>query len=667
MSTRTSALPPSIIVLVGLLALGWGSNWPLMKVVMTEMAPLHFRVLCLIAGAVGLFAIARANRLPIRVPRGQWPRLVAITAFNVAAWNVLAVYGVTFMDSGRAAILAYTFPVWGVLLGVWLLREPLTGRRLAGVVLGLLGMLLLLGEEVRAVGHSPTGALLLVASAICWAISTAIMKRWPVSLPTTSFTGWQMSLALLPITAGALVFEKGSFSPFGLSTLPLMGLIYNAFVSSIFCNWAWFRSRPRANQRFSLSTLMVPIVGVFSGMLVLGERPSGAISPRSFVVAAVAVVLMPQRGRQDCGPSGLCPQAGCLAGECLQCASSSAPKSRFRECSPPPGRRACSDRGSATPARAGRCIPLCEGAASVCLLTFAISIDRNRKVRIARRGEGQQALQQDLPWGGGEEVGAAHHVGDTLLEVVHHHRKLVGEVAVRAPHHEIAHFPAQMLLYPSLEQVVEGDHGVLHPHASCPRIASPRDAVSARARIDRLACDGERRVEDLPARARAADTAPALPGARGAAPYAASRRLWRTTSPSHSNPYASRVRRIASAAPGVSRCRSRSSIRTSHWPPRTRASRQLPTAATRDPKCSGPVGEGAKRPRYFPVQSCIIHVENHIRAGVASKRAFMNDRHHVVVVGGGAGGLELATRLGDRLGRRGQAVVTLVDQNETHL
>lgn len=297
MSTGRSPLPPSIIVLVVLLALGWGSNWPLMKVVMTEMAPLHFRTLCLIAGAVGLFAIARVNGLPIRVPRGQWPRLVAITAFNVAAWNVLAVYGVTFMDSGRAAILAYTFPVWGVLLGVWFLREPLTGRRLAGVILGLLGMLLLLGEEIRAVGRSPIGAVLLVASAISWAISTAIMKRWPVKLPTTAFTGWQMLLALLPIATGAVLFEEGSFSPLGLSTLPLVGLIYNALVSSIFCNWAWIKIATHAPISVSsLSTLMIPIVGVFSGMIVLGERPQWSdFAALVLVVAAVSVVLMPQR------------------------------------------------------------------------------------------------------------------------------------------------------------------------------------------------------------------------------------------------------------------------------------------------------------------------------------------------------------------------------------
>src|SRR6266849_6484363 len=178
-STRSYVPPPSILALVVLLALGWGVNWPIMKMVMAEMPPLHFRVLCLGVGAAGLFAIARANRLPIRVPPGAWPRLIAITLFNVAAWNVLAVYGVTFMESGRAAILAYTFPVWGVVLGVCVLREPVTGSRLAAVALGVLGMLVLLGDEIHTVGRSPTGALLLIASAISWAVSRSRSRLGP--------------------------------------------------------------------------------------------------------------------------------------------------------------------------------------------------------------------------------------------------------------------------------------------------------------------------------------------------------------------------------------------------------------------------------------------------------------------------------------------------------
>src|SRR5690606_9760513 len=63
-----------------------------------------------------------------------------------------------------------------------------------------------------------------------------------------------------------------------------------------------------------------------------------------------------------------------------------------------------------------------------------------------------------------------------------------------------------------------------------------------------------------------------------------------------SRPKASRVSICWRAAPGTSRGGSMSSMRSFHRPPRRRAISQLPRAATSEPKCSGPVGEGAKRP-----------------------------------------------------------------------
>jgi len=79
------------------------------------------------------------------------------------------------------------------------------------------------------------------------------MKRWPVDLPTTSFTGWQMLLALVPILFGAMLFEEGSFSPLALSTWPFWGLVYNALVSSIFCNWAWIKIATTRRSAFHRS------------------------------------------------------------------------------------------------------------------------------------------------------------------------------------------------------------------------------------------------------------------------------------------------------------------------------------------------------------------------------------------------------------------------------
>lgn len=293
-----AAFPPQLIGLLALLTLGWGFNWPMMKLALAEMAPMHFRSWCLAAGAVGLFAIARANGLPMRVPSGQWGRLAMIAFANMTCWNVFAIYGIPLLPSGRAAILGYTMPVWSVPLSLWLLKEPLTGRRLLGMALGFGGMLALLGGELQAVERSPLGALLLVGAAVSWALGTVMIKRWPVALPVTSFTAWQMVLGGLPILAIALLAEPGSFNLLALSAGPLFATLYNMFVAFIFCFWAWMKiARTASVGAASIAVLMIPVVGVFSGMLVLAEEPSWLdYLALVLVTLSIATVLVPQRG-----------------------------------------------------------------------------------------------------------------------------------------------------------------------------------------------------------------------------------------------------------------------------------------------------------------------------------------------------------------------------------
>ena len=297
MTSRHARLPQSILWPLALLTLFWGFNWPVVKTVLTVMSPLHFRSWGLAVGAASLFAIARLGGLPIRVPRGAWGRLTLISMFNVGVWNVLTAYGIPLMASGRAAILAYTFPVFGVLFSVWLLKERLTLRRAAGLVLGIAGLALLLGSELAAVGRSPLGALLLLGSAVSWALGTVVMKRWPVELPTTSFAAWQTSLAFVPVFLCAALFERGGFSPLLLPLWPFLGFLFNVFVVSVFCYWAWFKIAAVAPVTISsLSTLMIPVVGVFSGMLVLAERPQWTdYAALLLVVSALAIVLIPSR------------------------------------------------------------------------------------------------------------------------------------------------------------------------------------------------------------------------------------------------------------------------------------------------------------------------------------------------------------------------------------
>src|SRR5882724_12525051 len=290
---QPQTLPRSMWVLLAVLTLGWGFNWPMMKMTLAELPVWTFRGLCVSSGAIGLFAIARANRQAIRVPQSQWTRLIATSACNVTLWNVFIGYGLTMLPAGRSAILAYSMPIWAVLLSVFILHEKMTRRRILGLALGMAGMAVLLGGELSVMRVSPLGAMLVLGGAIAWALGTVLMRRFPTTVSTTALTAWQLLIGGLPIMLGALVIDWGDWRPIG--TAATVGLVYNMTFVFIFCYWAWFKIATTAPPGVSsLSTLMIPVVGVFSGIWLLGESPQWQeYAALMLVIASLATVLIP--------------------------------------------------------------------------------------------------------------------------------------------------------------------------------------------------------------------------------------------------------------------------------------------------------------------------------------------------------------------------------------
>lgn len=291
-------LPPAGLLLLALLALGWGLNWPVMKIVLTDVPPLYFRGVCLVVGGLGILAIARVAGHALAIPAGALPRLLAVTLFNIVGWNVLAIYGVGLLPSGRAALLGYTMPVWGVLLSAWVLGERLTPRRIAGLGLGLAGVFFLMGGSLDIFAAAPVGALCMLGAAWSWAIGVVLLKRLPVGLPTTSLTGWMMLIGGLPLLAAALALETGDLRVPGF--WPAFGVVYNVLVAFMFCYWAWNKIVLMVPVGVSsLSSLVTPLIGVAGGMVLLGERPGWREGVAAILIlgAVATVSLGPARKR----------------------------------------------------------------------------------------------------------------------------------------------------------------------------------------------------------------------------------------------------------------------------------------------------------------------------------------------------------------------------------
>lgn len=207
----TPHITAAALVPVAVLTLVWGCNWPVLKMGVTEFQPLTFRSLTLPFAALGMLAVSRLSGDSIRIPRALWPKVAALALFNITGWNGLVLFGVAQLPAGRSAILAYTMPVWSVLFSLVLLSEPLSARKAIGMGLGMLGMGVLLGDDIRHFERTPVAGLLILGASTAWAFGTVLLRKWKLPLPQNTLSGWMMLLGWLPLALLAPFFASEPF------------------------------------------------------------------------------------------------------------------------------------------------------------------------------------------------------------------------------------------------------------------------------------------------------------------------------------------------------------------------------------------------------------------------------------------------------------------------
>jgi drug/metabolite transporter (DMT)-like permease len=299
---RADRVPPAAVLLIVAISLLWGLNWPAMKLVVGELSPWTFRVVCVSVAGASLLLLARLSGERVLPPRHLWLALTVLSVVHVSNWHMLTAFALTSIGGGRAAILAFTMPLWATIFGVLVLKERLRWRQVTALLLGLGGIALLLLPELGRTGVVPTGYILMVLSAVAWGIGTVGQKlrQWQIGI--LALSGWQLVIGGVPIVVAWLILEPvpdfSRVTPIGLAALA-----YVVFVALVFCFSSYVRlvSILPANIA-SISTLAIPVVGLWSSALLLGEPVGIAdVLALAMVLAALALVLLRPSPRDPAG------------------------------------------------------------------------------------------------------------------------------------------------------------------------------------------------------------------------------------------------------------------------------------------------------------------------------------------------------------------------------
>jgi drug/metabolite transporter (DMT)-like permease len=277
-------------VKAALFGLIWGSTWLVIKVGLGDMPPflgagLRFALASAIVGAILL-----ARRTPIRLTHDD---VVCVLSLGVLVFwlDYAAVYWAeTRISSGLTATLFSTMPLMTALLSrFWMKSETLNGRKVAGILVGVAGTVLLFWPNEHLGPAQASGMLAALAGSFCAAINLVTMKRYGQHSDPFVLNFLGMGLGAVCLLAMSAPLEPWSTVAWGGNAI--LPILYLAVVGSVVAFSAYYRLIKVMDATVvSLTTLIIPIVALILGRVFLHETVGpGSVAGISTILAGVAL------------------------------------------------------------------------------------------------------------------------------------------------------------------------------------------------------------------------------------------------------------------------------------------------------------------------------------------------------------------------------------------
>lgn len=281
-------------LLIGILAILWGGAFFLIEVGLRSFPPITL-VFIRVGFAVPAMWIAMrimGEKLPS--DWASWRLLTVVGAFNCALPFTLFFWGQQYLDSGYAAILNATTPLWGVLTAHFLTHdEKATPARIMGVLTGMAGIIVMVGPAaILGLSNNVLAQIACVISTVFYSLAAIYGRRLSQTTltPMAVATGQTMMAAVLMIPIVMIVDQPWTMDMPRLDAT-LAGLTL-ALLSTALAYTLYFRLIDRAGaSNAQLVAFLMPILAVILGIAFLGESLSGGQLAGAALIALGLVIL----------------------------------------------------------------------------------------------------------------------------------------------------------------------------------------------------------------------------------------------------------------------------------------------------------------------------------------------------------------------------------------
>ena len=266
----------------------WGSTYLLNKVAVTELPAFFFATFRFTCAGILLFGIALASGKKLTITKKQLLNSIFVAFLFMVSGNGLFVWALKYVDSGFAALLASTQPLFVLLMMRFIDNKKMKRKSIIGVVFGILGMYLLVSQkELITDENTLLGILLIFSCVIGWSYASVFVSKADLPKNHLISSGYQMLIASVFLSIVSLCLGETWNSPLEWST----GVQWSMFLLIIFGSVVAFTAfnyllKVVSTEKVATSSYVNPVVALFLGWYVLGEQLTG----QSIVAATILLV-----------------------------------------------------------------------------------------------------------------------------------------------------------------------------------------------------------------------------------------------------------------------------------------------------------------------------------------------------------------------------------------